>query len=67
MDTTQLDYPDNFFDIIIDKSTLDCIQCNVDAKKLIKNTMVECQRVLKPSGYFISISFTEPISRLKHI
>lgn len=67
MDVTKMDYTDEFFDIIIDKTTLDCIQTSVNSRTLLANTMKECQRVLKTGGCFISVSFTAPKERLKHL
>ena len=67
MDAQNLDFSDGFFDIIIDKSTIDCMVCCQNAEKLIENTMKECQRVLKPTGYLLSISLSDPSKRIPHI
>ena len=67
MDCSKLKYEDEFFDVIIDKSTLDCIVCCPDALEQVALTMKECQRTLKTGGFFISISFTPPGHRLPHL
>ena len=67
MDITDLKYEDEFFDVIIDKSTLDCILCCPEAFLQCAKTMKECQRTLKTGGYFISISFHAPSNRLDHL
>ena len=59
-------YPDESFDVAIDKSTLDAILCGlngfVNAVKLLK----EAQRVLEVGGYYIVISYGQPENRLLH-
>ena len=66
MAVENMKYEDEFFDIVIDKSTIDCLVCCHDSTYLVARTMKECQRVLKPGGLFISISFTAPNMRLPH-
>jgi EEF1A lysine methyltransferase 4 len=57
MDCTKLDYEEEFFDIVIDKSTVDCLVTGNNAYKKVALMMKESQRVLKTGGFFISISF----------
>ena len=57
MSCTSLDYDSDMFDVVIDKSTIDCLVCGKRAYQKTAQTMKECQRVLKPGGFFMSISF----------
>lgn len=66
MNCTQLEYEDDFFDIIIDKSTIDALVCGSQAYKKVAQMMKECQRVLKTGGFFVSVSFGQPQSRELH-
>ena len=66
MDCTSLEYDSDYFDVIIDKSTIDCLVCGTQAYKKVAMMMKECQRVLKTGGYFVSISFGQPASRELH-
>ena len=66
MNCTSLEYEDEFFDLIIDKSTIDCLVCGSQAYKKVALMTKECQRVLKTGGFFVSISFGQPLSRELH-
>ena len=63
MDCTDLKYPDQTFDLVVDKGTLDALYCSDSAKDVIPKTLSEIQRVLKPGGVFIDISFGSPQTR----
>ena len=65
MNCTSLDYFDNTFDVVFDKGTLDAILCNDDGEEMIKQSLIEVHRVLKPNGKFISITFDSPAKRIK--
>lgn len=52
-DLGRLDWPDNYFDAVIDNAAVCCNPFNA-SKKIVKEVI----RVLKPSGHFISSSFT---------
>jgi len=98
MDMTRLSFPDNSFDLVVEKATLDSLL--VDAKspwnlnspghtlvskalrsvhyemlwrillplKILKCALIsivrEVKRVLKPSGLFLSITFSQPHHRV---
>lgn len=47
MDVCNLKYPDNFFDVAIDKSTIDALLCGDNAFLNVAMMLKECQRVLK--------------------
>ncbi|OHS93289.1 Phosphoethanolamine N-methyltransferase-related protein [Tritrichomonas foetus] len=60
MDCAKLDFPDNSFDIIIDKGTYDSLLCGANKDSIIGRSCSEVFRVLKPKGYFFVISFSDP-------
>ena len=66
MNCNQLQYPDEFFDIIIEKSTIDGMLCGSNAYKKVAILLKECQRTLKTGGVFISVSFGQPQTRELH-
>ena len=61
-----MDYPDNTFDVVFDKSTLDAICCADDSFVNIALTLSEIQRVLKVGGTYICISYGCPPDREHH-
>ena len=66
MDVLDLKYPDNSFDVIIDKSTIDAILCGDNAFLNTAIMLKEAQRVLKVDGAYIAISYGKPESRAFH-
>lgn len=66
MDVMDLQYKDNQFDLIIDKSTIDAILCGSDAYVNVAKMLKECQRVLKEGGYYVAISYGAPDNRNLH-
>ena len=66
MDCRKLDFRDEWFDCIIDKSTLDALLCGSHAFKNLAITLRECQRVLKTNGVYIAISYGLPGNREFH-
>ena len=61
MDCCDLSYPDNFFDCIIDKSTIDAILCGDNAFLNTALMLKESQRTLKEEGgKYIAISYGKP-------
>ena len=66
MDVCEMQYPDNFFDIAIDKSTIDAILCGDDAFLNVAKMMKEVQRVLKVGGVYIAITYCQPENRDFH-
>lgn len=66
MDVRDLKYENEFFDLVIDKSTLDCISCADDSVLNIAKMVKECQRVLKPGGFYVVISYGLPNRREYH-
>ena len=66
MDVREMTYKDNSFDLIIDKSTLDALTCSLEGSLEVAYMLKECQRVLKPGGTYISISFADKKARQHH-
>lgn len=73
MDMTQITEPDESFDIVIEKTTLDSLlagersQWNVrqETRKKIEDTLCHISRVLKTGGIFLSLTFAQPHFRYK--
>ena len=65
MDACSLTYPDNYFDIVIDKTTIDSILCGEsETFTTVALMLKEAQRVIKEeNGYYITISFGTPKNR----
>lgn len=68
MDTRHLAFPDAFFDVVLEKGTLDAMlveetdpwRVSNDAAQLLHQVLLEVSRVLKPGGRFISVTFAQP-------
>ena len=57
MDCRDIKYPNEVFDVIIDKSTIDALLCGTFAFMNVAIMLKECQRVLKTGGFYIAISY----------
>ena len=67
MDCCNLKYPDNFFDIAIDKSTIDALLCGDNSFLLTALMLKEGQRVIKENdGIYFAISYGKPSTRVFH-
>ena len=66
MDIRYMTYPDAYYDIIIDKSTIDAILCTEEPTVSAAMVLSECQRVLRAGGVYISISYENPLNRDVH-
>lgn len=60
MDVCDLRYSDNFFDIAIDKSTIDTLLTADQPFLKVAQMMKEMQRVIKTGGVYFGISFGSP-------
>ena len=67
MDVRDIKYESNFFDLAIDKSTIDALLCGDDAFINVAKMIKEVQRVLKVGGYYMIISYGTPEYRLMHL
>lgn len=67
MDVRSLTYPSSSFDCVIDKGTLDAILCGENSSKHANSMLAECQRVLRPGGCLLVITYGQPSSRLTYL
>jgi len=67
MDVTSLSYENAHYDVVFDKSTMDCLFCCDDSSHIISEMMCEAWRVLKPGGLFISLSLHDVDKVLPYI
>ena len=67
MDITDMsEFESNYFDLIIDKGTMDALLCGNDAYLKVAKMLKESQRILKPGGHFFFISYGTPEAREYH-
>jgi ubiquinone/menaquinone biosynthesis C-methylase UbiE len=66
MDVRDLKFPDNTFDLAVDKSTIDALLCGEQAFYNVALMTREVQRVLKVGGTYMAISYGTPDNRLEH-
>ena len=67
MDVRSLTFPSCSFDCVLDKGTLDAILCGSDSSKHANSMLSECQRVLRPGGCLLVITYGQPSSRLTYL
>ena len=67
MDVRDLQYDDEHFDVIIDKSTMDALLCGDQSFLNVAIMTKEVQRVLKTGGVYIVISYGQPENRIAHL
>ncbi|KAK6143188.1 hypothetical protein DH2020_023536 [Rehmannia glutinosa] len=60
-------FPDDSFDSIIDKGTLDSLMCGTDAPISASQMLGEVSRLLKPGGVYMLITYGDPTVRMPHI
>mmetsp|Transcript_43960 Transcript_43960/g.70279 ORF Transcript_43960/g.70279 Transcript_43960/m.70279 type:complete len:234 (+) Transcript_43960:70-771(+) len=66
MDCVDLKFEDGSFDLVIDKSVIDAMACGDQASLVIASYMTEVQRILRPGGVFLCITYGSPDTRLEH-
>ncbi len=67
MDARDLQYEDNSFDLVIDKSTMDALLCGDHSFLNVSIMTKEVQRVLKTGAYYLVISYGLPENRVIHL
>jgi ubiquinone/menaquinone biosynthesis C-methylase UbiE len=67
MDVRDLKYPDECFDLAIDKSTIDALLCGDHSFLNVAVMTKEIQRVLKTGGIYLIISYGQPENRVMHL
>ncbi|KAJ7949220.1 Methyltransferase-like protein 13 [Quillaja saponaria] len=60
-------FPDESFDGVIDKGTLDSLMCGTDAPISAAQMLGEVCRLLKPGGTYMLITYGDPKVRMPHI
>lgn len=60
-------FPDDSFDTVIDKGTLDSLMCGTDAPLSASQMLGEVSRVLKPGGIYMLITYGDPRVRIPHL
>lgn len=63
MNCAQLTFPDESFDLVIDKGTIDAIMCGDNYEEIVNATMGEAFRVLTNGGRLIVVTFGTPAER----
>ena len=66
MDVRDLKYPDNYFDLEIDKSTIDALLCGEEAFINVAKMTKEIIRTTKEDGNYMVISYGKPENRMPH-
>jgi len=66
MDCRKLEFPDESFDAVFDKGTMDALLCGDHSFTSVAKMMKEIYRVLKPGGVFLEISYGGPDLRVNH-
>mmetsp|Transcript_3336 Transcript_3336/g.5190 ORF Transcript_3336/g.5190 Transcript_3336/m.5190 type:complete len:213 (-) Transcript_3336:60-698(-) len=64
MDALKMDFENESFQTVIDKGTLDSIMCGDNASTNSLDMCMEINRVLKPGGKYIVITYGTPDTRL---
>eukprot|EP00953_Heterococcus_sp_UTEX-ZZ885_P023120 12728-Heterococcus_DN1.PRE.2 len=67
MNASALEYPDETFDVALDKGTLDSVLCGEGSAANVAKMCMEVSRVLKPSGVYFVISYGVPDTRLQYL
>jgi ubiquinone/menaquinone biosynthesis C-methylase UbiE len=66
MDVLKLDFPDNTFDIVIDKGTIDSLLCGSNSFHNVYMMNKQVSRVMKKGARLISITYGQPDTRIDH-
>ena len=67
MNACSLDFPDETFDVVVDKGTLDSVLCGEGSTANVAKMCGEVSRVLKPTGCFFIVSYGVPDNRLNYL
>lgn len=67
MNMCSLEFPDESFDAVCDKGTLDSILCGEGSTANVAKMCQEISRVLKPSGVYFIVSYGVPDNRLNYL
>mmetsp|Transcript_44350 Transcript_44350/g.84822 ORF Transcript_44350/g.84822 Transcript_44350/m.84822 type:complete len:328 (+) Transcript_44350:564-1547(+) len=64
-DVCSMTFPDGYFDAAIDKGTLDTLMCEDCSWDSVLQMVLQVDRVLRPNGAFLEITYGEPSARFK--
>ena len=67
MNVLALDFPDESYDAIVMKGTMDAVLCGEGSTANVAKMCAECSRVLKPSGILLIVSYGQPDQRLQYL
>jgi ubiquinone/menaquinone biosynthesis C-methylase UbiE len=67
MDVKDLKFHNSYFDLIIDKATMDCLLCGDSASLNVAMMLREVQKVLKTGGIYVLVSHGDPEMRMVHL
>lgn len=67
MNVCTLEYPDESYDAIVDKGTMDSILCGEGSTANVAKMCMEFSRVLKPKGVYFVISYGVPDNRMQYL
>eukprot|EP00903_Cladosiphon_okamuranus_P016669 g15371.t1 len=65
VDLTREEFPEQKFDVALDKACLDSIACSPHGTPKVENYLQQMDRLLQPEGAFICVSFAPPEERLE--
>nr|XP_016513608.1 PREDICTED: methyltransferase-like protein 13 isoform X1 [Nicotiana tabacum] len=60
-------FPDESFDAVIDKGTLDSLMCGTNAPICAAQMLGEVSRLLKHGGVYMLITYGDPTARMPHL
>lgn len=61
------DFPEGFFNVVIDKATMDSILCGEGSTHMAQKCLTEISRVLNTNGIFLCVSHGQPNYRLAYL
>mmetsp|Transcript_62899 Transcript_62899/g.162592 ORF Transcript_62899/g.162592 Transcript_62899/m.162592 type:complete len:208 (+) Transcript_62899:80-703(+) len=67
MDARSIEVPDQNFNVVLDKATIDSILCGEGSTHNAQKVLSEVSRVLVPHGVYIAISHGQPSYRLTYL
>ena len=67
MNVCSLEFPDESFDAVIVKGTMDAILCGEGSTANVAKMCMEVSRVLKPSGILFVVSYGVPDNRMQYL
>lgn len=67
MDATAMDFENSWFDIVIDKCTIDTLVCCNNSNAVVSKYLQQVVRVLKDDGVFLAFSLGNPASRMSYL